>query len=100
MSKAREIFDGWKNVIFPNKEIERLAKGRMLICNTCEHNSKFHSTIRPDIHCVACGCPLISKTKSPHSFCPKGKWGSVKTENDGQEQEQQKTSGGEKDSTI
>lgn len=78
MSKPGEIAEGWMNVIFRKHEIERISQTRMNICNTCEHHSKFHDTIRIDVHCTKCGCPLVSKTRSTQSECPIGKWLAVK----------------------
>ena len=82
MSKSKEIIEGWKNVIIKKEHVERIAGARRNICNTCEFHSKFHETNRADDHCTACGCPLMSKTRSLSSSCPKGKWGSVRIENE------------------
>jgi len=74
MSKAKEILEGWTNVVMKKEHVERIALARMNICNTCEHNSEKHDTVRPDVHCVKCGCTLAAKTRSPDSECPIGKW--------------------------
>ncbi len=66
MSKLTEIVQGWKNVIFPNKEAEQMAIKRAVICAECPFN--INNT------CQQCGCPLIAKTRSPQSKCPEGKW--------------------------
>jgi len=48
---------------------------RMEICNACENHSKNHSTpLRPDDHCVDCGCNLLAKTKCLDCDCPIKKW--------------------------
>ena len=39
-AKISEIFNGWKNVVFPNEHIEKIAKARAAICATCEYNVK------------------------------------------------------------
>ncbi len=64
--KVSEIFNGWKNVVFPNEHVEQIAKARASICGTCEHNVKSR--------CMKCGCPLIAKTRSMKSNCPLNKW--------------------------
>lgn len=88
MGKAKEIWDGWKNLALKPKHIERLAKARQNICNTCEWNSKFHSSSkRPDVHCTKCGCTIAAKVRSPESECPIAKWPAIKKEN-GKQQKQ------------
>ena len=64
--KVSEIFNGWKNVVFPNEHVEQIAKARVSICGTCEHNVKSR--------CMKCGCPLVAKTRSMKSHCPLNKW--------------------------
>jgi hypothetical protein len=65
-AKISEIFNGWKNVVFPNEHVENIAKARAKICSQCEHNVKNR--------CKKCGCPLIAKTRSMQSHCPLKKW--------------------------
>ena len=60
-AKVSEIFNGWKNVVFPNEYVEKIAKARAEICGTCEFN-------------VRSRCPLIAKTRSMQSHCPLNKW--------------------------
>lgn len=62
MSRLSEIYEGWKNLAFPNKEVEAEAKRRMEICMKCPKlsNSNF---------CDACGCYMPAKTRSPKSIC-------------------------------
>lgn len=69
--KLGEIYSGWANLIFPNKEVEELAKQRAEHCSRCEHN--VNNT------CSLCGCPLAAKTRSTKETnkCPIGKWGPV-----------------------
>ncbi len=70
MSQSKEIFDGFKNLIFPNQRIEQLAESRLKICFECP--------IRTDNKCDkskgGCGCYLSAKTRSETSKCPKGYW--------------------------
>jgi len=38
MTKIKQIYSGWKNFIFPNKEVEAIAKVRAKICAGCVHS--------------------------------------------------------------
>ena len=65
-AKLSEIFNGWKNVVFPNENVEKIAKARASICADCEYNVKSR--------CKKCRSPLIAKTRSMQSHCPLKKW--------------------------
>lgn len=84
--KISEIYEGWKNHLFPSSKMKKLIKEvsdqRMEICEGCEYNSKFHKTMRPDKHCVECGCTLSAKTKCLSCQCPlpSPKWEAEVTE--------------------
>lgn len=67
MSKLQEIYDGWKNFVFPSKEVEELAKKRMAICIDCSKLSRTNT-------CLMCGCYMPAKTRSETSTCRLGKW--------------------------
>ncbi len=78
----------------PPKELKSLIKEvheqRMAICTECPNHSdnakkEGYTTIRPDVHCVVCKCPLGPKTKSLRHECPQKKWLAIVTET---EQEQ------------
>ena len=81
---VKQIFEGWRNHLLPRKElelmIEQVSQERMNICNGCEFISTKHKTLRPDIHCTDCGCPLVTKTKCLSCNCPKKKWTAVLSE--------------------
>lgn len=71
MSQIKEIFDGFKNLIFKDDEkVEALAETRMKICFEC--------TIRTDSKCDrdkgGCGCYIKAKIRSVGSQCPLKKW--------------------------
>lgn len=66
MGKVNEIIEGWKNVVFPNEEVERIAKNRAAICFICPNNVNGK--------CNKCGCNLSAKIRSPKSKCPDNKW--------------------------
>lgn len=69
MSQLTEIFEGWKNLTFPNPQIEELAKNRITICvkNDCK---KFNQNKT----CAMCGCYMPAKVRSRRSKCLKGLW--------------------------
>jgi hypothetical protein len=84
-----KIYEGWKNNLFPSKEMKNIIKAvsgyRLDICASCPSHSKHHSSIRPDDHCVVCGCTLAAKTKCFSCECPLNKWLAVTTEEQEQE---------------
>jgi hypothetical protein len=69
-----QIWEGWKNYLIPSEELKEhiaeISKERLMICETCEYNSKFHTSIRPDEHCKYCGCTLSAKTACLSCQCP------------------------------
>jgi hypothetical protein len=62
MSKLSEIYDGWKNYVFPNSEIEREAKRRIEICVNCDKLNSRNT-------CSLCGCYMPAKVRSLKSHC-------------------------------
>jgi len=82
-----KIYEGWRNKLIPpekiKKLIEKTAAERMSICNTCDYNSsvrKNYKTLRPDVHCLDCGCTLSAKTRCLSCDCGLKKWLAVLTE--------------------
>lgn len=67
MSILSEIYDGWKNLAFPSKEMEELAKKRIIICVNCDKFKKNKT-------CSLCGCYMVAKTRSKKSKCGLRKW--------------------------
>lgn len=67
VSILKEIYDGWKNLAFPNDEVEKMAKERIEVCAECEFLTQRKT-------CEKCGCYMPAKTRSPRSKCPKNKW--------------------------
>lgn len=54
----------------------------MAICLQCDYHSdnakKYgYTSVRPDAHCVNCGCTLSAKTKCLSCECPLKKWVAV-----------------------
>ena len=82
--KIKEIFEGWRNNILPPEKLKEqiavVSAERLAICEGCEHHSKNHSTVRPDAHCVSCGCTLSAKSKCLSCSCPIKKWEAVSTD--------------------
>jgi len=76
--KIAQVIEGWKNHLLPEEKekafIEYVSNIRLAICEECSFHSKNHKSIRRDIHCTDCGCPLISKTKCLTCECPLQKW--------------------------
>jgi hypothetical protein len=76
-----QIYEGWKNNLFPAKEmrsyIKQVGDERMAICEGCEFISTKHNSPRPDVHCTNCGCTLAAKTKCLSCECPLKKWTAV-----------------------
>ena len=65
--KLQIIIEGWKNYVFPNEEVEKVAKYRALRCATCDFN-------KLEL-CTKCGgCPIIAATRSMDHDCPIGRW--------------------------
>jgi DNA-directed RNA polymerase subunit N (RpoN/RPB10) len=74
-----QIYEGWRNRIYPPKElkdiIESLKVERISKCDNCIYHSKNHNTpLRPDNHCVHCGCNIEAKTACLSCECPIGIW--------------------------
>lgn len=69
MGQLSEIYNGWKNLIFQNPQIEAEAKRRIAICvsNECK---KFTKTKR----CSLCGCFMPAKARNMASKCKLKKW--------------------------
>ena len=76
-----EIYEGWKNKLLPDadmvEQIDLVGAERLAICDACPNHSNKHKTVRPDAHCVSCGCTLSAKTKCLSCKCPIDKWGAV-----------------------
>jgi hypothetical protein len=82
-----QIYEGWRNKLVPpahlKNMIELTSKSRTDICLGCEHHSenakrnKGYKSIRPDHHCVECGCMLSAKTRCLSCECPLKKWEAV-----------------------
>tara|TARA_R110000822_G_scaffold227017_2_gene359713 strand:+ start:8820 stop:9041 length:222 start_codon:yes stop_codon:yes gene_type:complete len=73
MSKAKEISNGYKNLLLSklglsSEENEKVFNARREICNSCASRD-----ILLD-RCKLCGCPLAAKTRSIVTECPIKLW--------------------------
>lgn len=66
----KEIYEGWKNYIFPNPRTEIVARTRANICSTCVELTFVMKESRKIPKCGLCGCPIAAKTRSLSSQCP------------------------------
>ena len=63
MSQLQEIYEGWKNLLFENPKVEKIAKERIKICVGC-------TKLKSNNSCEICGCYMPAKTRSMGSHCP------------------------------
>ena len=61
-----KIFEGFKNLVFKNPKVEKVALDRLKVCHKCPS--------RKGIKCGKCGCFLATKTRSLTSECPDKRW--------------------------
>lgn len=81
-NKLASIAEGWKNYVFPSKDIEALAKDRAEHCASCEEAVKAKFEVITDNRikvienfiCNHCKCPLTTKLRSQSESCPLQKW--------------------------
>ena len=64
--KLSSILNGWKNLVWENKKVERIAKERLKICMDCDQ--------RRGVMCKQCGCPIAAKARSMKETCKMKKW--------------------------
>lgn len=85
-----QVYEGWKNKLLPAEElkeqINQVSQYRISICEGCPFYSENarkqgYNSIRPDIHCIDCGCTISAKTKCLSCSCPKDKWMEVASKN-------------------
>jgi hypothetical protein len=68
--KYLRIVEGWRNVLWPDPQIEVIAIKRSEICNGCD-KVKWICGVAI---CSLCGCPLTAKCRSLSEKCGDGKW--------------------------
>ena len=67
MTVLSEIYNGWKNYVFPSPEVEEIAKKRIAVCVDCREFNK--SKV-----CNLCGCYMPAKVRSIKSKCKLNLW--------------------------
>lgn len=80
---ADQIFEGVKNTIFKQEDVELIANERWKICKKCEFiDTKGDKCVMPGTEpcCGECGCSLGFKMRALSSSCPKDKWTAIMTE--------------------
>jgi len=80
---ADQIFEGVKNTIFKQEDVELIANERWKICKKCEFiDAKGDKCVMPGTEpcCGECGCSLGFKMRALSSSCPKDKWTAIMTE--------------------
>ena len=82
-NKYLGIISGFKNFMFPNKEMEELALERSKICSECSSavetkikQLQMDDTIKEieGLKCADCGCILSAKVRQKFDNCPQKKW--------------------------
>lgn len=76
------IFNGWKNYLTNDVEIEHLAKERAKNCVSCKYkkDSTVFGWVKDEIEeingtvCGLCSCIIAMKVRSKNEKCPLGKW--------------------------
>ena len=73
-NKLKNIYKGYKNLVFENPEIEQQYSNKVIICNECEHIKLFKIVDNVKIYyCNICKCPLSAKLRS-NDNCPINKF--------------------------
>lgn len=70
----KEIYGGWKKVVFPTKKTEELAKKRIKICLQCKKDDGTPMMSSTTKRCGICKCFMPAKVRNEKSRCPLGKW--------------------------
>ena len=80
MDKFSIIANGWKNYLFPSRNIKVLAENRAKICAKCPFTVEAMITL-PDtsqvkgLKCSKCSCPSLSVVvMAENRKCPEHKW--------------------------
>lgn len=73
----KDILTGWRNDLFPPKELKELIRKtqeeRLNVCLNCPFNST-KGKINNFSYCTDCKCPLKKKAACLHCQCPKEYW--------------------------
>jgi hypothetical protein len=74
MGKCKEIVDGYKNLLFVNEEIEKMAEERLAFCDECEHVKYLNRKLGIYCHCDLCWCKITALIRSPQKHCVLGRF--------------------------
>lgn len=88
LDTLKGITEGTFNSLVLNEQVEEIANERFSICRNCPFNSEVakkngQKIIRPDEHCMNCGCNLHLKTRAMSQHCPLDKWLAVTSVEEG-----------------
>ena len=70
MTKLLNIYEGWKNLVKENPELEPEFIERAKECASCKRNRLNF--------CKVCGCYIPAKVRSPQENCPLFFWKEIK----------------------
>ena len=77
-----KILEGIKNKIFKKEHVEKIAKDRLTICESCPlFDIKGDKCMVPGTQpcCGSCGCSMDLKIRALGAECPEGKWKAILT---------------------
>lgn len=81
LNTIKGVIEGITNIIIVKEEVEKVKAERIAICRACPSNSenakrdrRYKNALRPDEHCVDCGCNLEIKTSALAHSCESEKW--------------------------
>lgn len=75
MSILRNMFEGYKNLLFEDAEIEKMAEQRLEVCEKCDKVNYLAGSFY--LHCKACICYLPAILRAPKKECKLGKWNHI-----------------------
>jgi hypothetical protein len=74
----KEVFEtiipAWYRVVFHDKELEKIALERGVICRDCENITPIINNIKVGKKCKLCGCPIVGLTRASDYRCKAKKW--------------------------
>lgn len=82
LKKITHIAEGFKNYVFENEQIERIAEQRAAICAACPKVKKYSLyKFIGQYGCSVCKCAVAAKVRSLEEQCPHpdgARWEAVK----------------------
>ena len=74
MGKTADICNGFKNLLFENEEIEKMAEERLKFCDNCEDIKYINKKLGVYPHCSHCFCWIPTLIRSETKHCKLGKF--------------------------